>query len=120
MRFIPAGVHGALDYAMGALLIVSPWIFGFAAVPTAKWLVIILGVGVILYSALTAYQWGAAALIPMPVHLWLDGLGGALLIIAPWLLGFSASVWIPHVILGVIEVAAALTTETRVPSTDRR
>ena len=30
MRFIPTKVHGMIDYVAGLLLIVSPWLFGFA------------------------------------------------------------------------------------------
>jgi hypothetical protein len=28
MRFIPTRIHGFLDYAVGVLLIVVPWLFG--------------------------------------------------------------------------------------------
>jgi hypothetical protein len=28
MRFIPTSVHGVLDYLIGALLIIAPWLFG--------------------------------------------------------------------------------------------
>lgn len=84
--------------------------FGFAAAPVASWLTIVLGAGVLIY------EWSVGKILPIPVHLWLDGLGGALLVVSPWLFGFSAAVWIPHVVLGALEVGAALTTETRVGS----
>ena len=31
MRFLSTRVHGAVDYLTGALLIISPWLFGFAS-----------------------------------------------------------------------------------------
>lgn len=30
MRLIPTWIHGFLDYGIGLLLIVTPWVFGFA------------------------------------------------------------------------------------------
>ncbi len=35
MRFLSTCVHGAIGYRAGALLIISPWLFGFA---TLVWL----------------------------------------------------------------------------------
>jgi hypothetical protein len=37
MRFIPTRIHGFLDYAVGVLLIVVPWLFGFAAGGAETW-----------------------------------------------------------------------------------
>lgn len=119
MRFIPTRVHGPADYLMGLLLIASPWIFDFADVGAAKWIPIILGAGVILYSLFTDYEWGFRRSMPMPVHLWLDGLGGLLLVISPWLFGFYVATWLPHVVLGVLEIGAALFTQT-IPERARR
>lgn len=30
MRFIPTRIHGMVDYSMGLILIVAPWLFAFA------------------------------------------------------------------------------------------
>lgn len=112
MRFISTRVHGALDYLMGLLLIAAPWIFGFDDISTATWIPVILGVGVILYSLATDYEWGMAHALSMPTHLWLDGLGGLFLAASPWLFGFSYYVWLPHLVFGLLEIGAALFTET--------
>ena len=118
MRFIPTRVHGYLDYAMGALLIVSPWLFGFADGGAAQWIPVVLGVGALAYSLLTDYELGAIRTIPMGTHLLLDLLSGALLAVSPWLFGFDERVWVPHLILGLLEVGAALTTR-KTPYEDR-
>ena len=115
MRFIPTRAHGFLDYLMGALLIVAPWLFGFAAGGAETWVPVVLGVGALLYSLLTDYELGAAKVLSMSAHLWLDVLSGSLLAVSPWLFGFSDFVFWPHLILGLLEVAAAITTR-RVPS----
>lgn len=118
MRFIPTRVHGYLDYALGVLLIVAPWLLAFARGGAETWVPVILGVGVILYSLLTDYELGAVRSISMPAHLALDGLGGLVLLVSPWLFGFADFVWVPHVLLGIVEIGAALFTET-VPSYGR-
>ncbi len=113
MRFISTRVHGFLDYAMGLLLIVAPWLFGFAAGGAETWVPVVLGAGAILYSVLTDYELGLVRMIPMPAHLGLDALAGLLLAVSPWLFGFADYVYLPHLILGIAEVGAALFTETR-------
>ncbi len=112
MRMIPTRIHAIADYAIGVLLIVSPWLFGFATGGIAQWLPMVLGLAVIVYSLLTRYELGLVGAIPMPAHLWLDGIGGALLAVSPWLFGFADVVIWPHLIIGLVEIVAALTTET--------
>ena len=111
-RFIPTRIHGILDYLMGGLLIVAPWLLGFADGGPAMWVPIILGAGVIVYSLLTDYELSVMRAIPMPVHLGLDVAGGLLLAASPWLFGFADFVWAPHVIVGILEVGAGLVTRT--------
>ena len=118
MRFIGTKTHGYLDYIMGALLIAAPWIFDFNRGGAETWVPVVLGAGVILYSLLTDYELGASPQISMRTHLMLDLVGGILLAVSPWLFGFADYVWGPHLIFGLLEIGAALTTD-RTPSTDR-
>lgn len=111
MRFIPTTVHGLLDYSTG-LLIAVPWQLGIADGGAETWMPVSLGVGAILYSLLTDYELGAVRLPAMPMHLGLDAASGALLAASPWLFGFADRVWMPHLLLGLFEIAAALTTQT--------
>lgn len=115
MRFIPTRIHGMMDYAMGILLIVAPWLFGFARGGAETWIPVLLGVGALLYSMMTNYELGMARVISMPTHLMLDAGSGLLLAVSPWLFGFASWVWAPHLVLGLIEVSAALTTQ-KVPA----
>lgn len=113
MRFIPTRTHGVVDYIAGIILIASPWLFGFSDVGTAAAIPIIIGVAAITYSLCTHYEYGLFGLIPMPVHLWLDGISGAFLAISPWLFGFAEYVFVPHLVFGLFEIAAALCTQPR-------
>lgn len=119
MRFVSTRVHGVLDYLTGALLIIAPWLFGFANGGAAQWVPVVLGAGIIVVSLLTAYEWGIVRTIPMPVHLGIDLASGALLAVSPWLFGFAPLVWLPHFLVGLLEVGASLITQTT-PDRDAR
>jgi hypothetical protein len=116
---LPTRYHGILDYLLGAVLVGSPWLFGFAHGGAETWVPVGAGALVVLYSLFTDYEAGAVRRIQMPVHLLLDALVGVLLAVSPWLLGFDTVVWIPHVVLGLVEVGTAAVTET-VPGYERR
>jgi len=81
-------------------------------VTAAKWLAVVFGVGAILYSLVTDYELGALRILPMTLHLGLDGLAGAFLAVSPWLFGFDEYVYLPHLIIGAFEVVASLITRT--------
>lgn len=121
MRFLPTRVHGAIDYLWGLALLASPWLLGFADIPAARWTAVIFGLGAILYSAITAYELGLLKLLPMPLHLILDGFGGLLLAASPFLFGFADQVYWPHVLFGLFSVLASLVThlETMLPTGHR-
>lgn len=111
MRFIETKTHGYLDYIMGALLIAAPWIFDFNRGGAETWVPVILGIAMIGLALMTDYELGAFRQISMRTHLTIDLVSGALLAASPWLFGFSEYVWEPHLILGILEIGAALTTK---------
>jgi hypothetical protein len=113
MRFLPSRLHGVIDYLWGVALLATPWLFGFADVAAAKWLAVVFGLGAILYSAVTDYELGLVRILPMVLHLGLDGAGRALLVASPWLFGFADRVRRPHLAFGLFAVAASLVTRTR-------
>jgi len=112
MRFIPTRLHGIVDYLWGVALLATPWLLGYADVSAATWTAVVFGLGAILYSAVTDYELGLVRLIPMPLHLGLDGIGGAVLAASPWLFGFADRVYLPHLLFGLFSVAASLVTRT--------
>lgn len=113
MDIISVRAHGVIDYIVAVLLVVAPFILGFANGGPAMWVPIILGIVLAAYSLMTRYPYSVAALIPLPVHLGLDVASGILLLISPWLFGFSQLVWWPHVIVGAAEIVIALCTQRR-------
>lgn len=110
MRFIPTTIHGILDYLLGAILILAPWIFGFADGRAEATIPIVLGLAVIAYSLFTDYELALVRKIDMRTHLMLDIVGGIFLAVSPWLFGFSQYVYLPHLIVGILEVVVAVCT----------
>lgn len=110
-RLIPTQVHGVLDYAMGVLLIISPWLFGFSDSDAATWIAIIVGAAIIVASLVTDYELSLAKIIPMRAHLGLDILSGAFLAVSPWLFGFADENWWFFMAAGIAEVGAGLFTD---------
>ena len=111
MRFLPTFLHGIADYTVGVILILLPYVLGFSDGTAAQYVPQALGVAAIVYSLVTHYELGAIKLIPMPVHLALDGLSGLFLLASPWLFGFADRVVWPHVAFGLFEVVASLITK---------
>ena len=103
--------HGIIDYVTGALLLVAPYLFGFATGGIEQWLPQILGAMIIVMSLLTKYELSAAKVIPLKVHLGVDVVGGILLAASPWLFGFADLIWWPHVLVGLMEIVVPLVTK---------
>ena len=116
MRFIPTRIHGILDYTVGALLVAMPWLFEFARGQSETWVPLFLGAGAILYSLVTNYELGLVRRLPRSTHLSLDLASGVVLATSPWVFGFAGYVWVPHLVVGLFEIGAALMTKTT-PST---
>ncbi|WP_370898945.1 SPW repeat domain-containing protein [Chryseobacterium gossypii] len=107
---ISTKTHAVLDYLMGALLIAIPWLLGFADNSAATVLPVILGGSTLVYSLLTDYEYALAPVFPFKAHLTIDFMAGLLLLVSPWLFGFSDRIFWPHVILGAFEIMAVLLT----------
>lgn len=117
LRFIPTKVHGALDYIVAIALIFAPMIFGFQSVGGAAVIIpVVLGIGLILYSLFTNYEWGLIKVLGMPYHLIIDVVASVVLILSPFLFGFidqEPNAWLPHIAVGVTVILVVLCTQTQ-------
>ena len=111
MKLLPTKVHGALDYIVGLLLIVAPWLFGFARGGAETWIPVILGLSAFIYSMLTDYEWSVSQKLSMKTHLTLDALSGIFLAASPWIFHFNDYVYLPHLVVGLFEIVAAAITD---------
>lgn len=112
MKIISSKLHGVLDYLVGIILIISPWLFGFANPGAQMTIPVTLGIGAIIYSIVTKYELGIFKIIPFRIHLIIDALSGILLASSPWLFGFADNVYLPHLVFGTLEIVVVLLTKT--------
>ncbi|MBK9332400.1 MAG: hypothetical protein IPM96_08405 [Ignavibacteria bacterium] len=85
---------------------------GFNNGGAETWVPVTLGIATIGISLLTKYKYSLIKLIPMKDHLLFGLLSGIFLAASPWLFGFSDYVYLPHLLFGIIEIGASLTTQT--------
>ena len=109
---IPLNAHAALEPLMAVLIIASPWIFGFSDVSEAKTICIIVGAVMLLAGSLTRWRFSLVKLIPLRTHFATDLLLGALLILSPFIFGFSDQGGATRfmIIVGALELLTALGT----------
>jgi hypothetical protein len=115
MRVVPTKAHGVFDLVTGPALAAAPNLLrlnGARGSTLPARLTGLVGTGL---SALTDYETGAVRVIPLKAHLVVDGASGAALASTPWLSGARKNGlrhWLPHALVGLTEIAMALTTRT--------
>jgi hypothetical protein len=109
---ISVNQHATIEPLMAILFIAAPWIFGFSEVESATTLSIVVGVVMLLAGAMTKWRMSLVKLIPLRTHMMTDVAIGALLILSPFIFGFSDEGGATRFMIaaGVIELIATLGT----------
>jgi hypothetical protein len=118
LRVIPTSVHGAVDHVVGPTLIAAPTLLRLSRTSPEGIVPRVNGAVAAVYSNLTDYELSLKNLIPMRLHLALDAVGGATLAAVPLATGArkrGLRHWLPHTLLGALEVGLALTTKAEPP-----
>lgn len=110
--FISTRALGILDYLVALVLIGSQWIFGFSKIDNAAalFLPIFFGALTLVMAIFTNYEASFIKIFPLQLHLILDMVAGFVLLVSPFLWGFAGSVWLPHVLLGLLLMVMAIYT----------
>jgi len=112
MRFLPQKIHGFLDYAVAATLIVVPFILNFAQDSAlAHWLSVAAGLGLFVYSLLTDYSTGVLSAITIRQHLALDFVAGALFVVLSLIGIFTTEAALFYGVIGAAVLAVVFATE---------
>jgi hypothetical protein len=85
---VPAFVHGLLEYAVGILFIVAPFLFGFDAT-AATAASVVIGLALLAFTACSDLPTGLVRSITPGVHLTVDVVLAVLMVALPFLLGFT-------------------------------
>ena len=89
-RFITKQIHAYLDYPVAFGLIIMPFLPGLGSSnELAFGLSVATGVAALILSLLTDHQLGVMRVLPYSLHLAVDGIVGAVFVLAPFVLGFS-------------------------------
>lgn len=85
---IPVAVHGAIEYAAGVVFIAAPLVLDFES-GVATGVSVATGIAILLVAATTSGPTSLVNGLTVSVHAVLDYVLALILIIAPFLLGFS-------------------------------
>ncbi|MEL7480625.1 MAG: hypothetical protein AAGJ29_03615 [Pseudomonadota bacterium] len=110
MKFIPATLHGFLDYAVAATLVAGPVLLGFQG--PALMLAAAGGIGLFLYSLITDYSTSVQKILPFWLHLVIDFVAALVLIAAPYLFGFTGIEKLFYLVIGISVAAVVIVTNT--------
>lgn len=105
--FISRTAYGFLNYALAALLLSSPWLFGFSNMQhiatAAFFMPLLMGWLQFIMSVFSESPTGFSFLKVFPIQMQacVDILMGSFLLALPWTYAFSSHVFLPHLLLGL-------------------
>ncbi len=110
MDWFTPRLHGALDYTLGVILIALPFAFELDPGDVADWLLIAFGSAMLVFTALTNHGLSLKPAIPLVIHLCIDLVAGATLVLCPWIFGFNERVILPFLFLGMLIIFVSFLT----------
>jgi len=123
VRVVPTKTHALLDYTTAPALAAVPTLLRLEPGTLAALGPRAAGVGGTVMGALSNHELAVRRVIPMRAHLLAEGVGGVILAAAPWLdrsARKGTRYWLPHALVGLSDVALALTTKLRPQSRRER
>ena len=111
MKIISIKNHGFLDYITVLAFALIPTVFAFEGIPA--YLSYALAAIHLVMTLLTAFPLGVAKVIPVKLHKLVETFVGPILVIIPWVLGFSENLTARYVyiVMGLTIIAVGLLTD---------
>lgn len=112
-RILNPTIHGLLDYAAAAGLIVLPFALDLgAASALARWLSVVAGIGLVAYSLATDYAFGVFRVLSFRVHLMLDVAAAIAFLAAPFVFGWKGLLLGYYLVMGFGVLAVVVLSTT--------
>ena len=110
MTTINTKLHGALDYILGTILMLSPWLFNYVRESAVEiWIPVVTGALSIGYTLFTDADFGMIKKIKLSNHFLLDLMLGSFLVAAPKLFHYSGYVYfLPYLWIGLFKIFISL------------
>ncbi len=111
MKILNPRTHGYLDYVTVILFLVAPTVLGLTGIPAM--LAYALAMIHLVMTLVTDFPLGVVPLIPFTIHGWVERVVGPVLIIVPFVLGFSTDLVARnfYVAMGIVIVLVGLVTD---------
>ena len=112
---VPLAIHVLIEYGVGVLTILSPFLFSFDD-GAAKVLAVLIGAGILVLAVVSDAPTGIARTLPAASHVVLDYVLGLVLIVLPFVFGFAGddnAATAYFIVLGVAYVVLAVLTRYR-------
>jgi hypothetical protein len=105
--------HGVFDYAGAAGLLFAPFALGLAAFSEVAVVIsVVLGLGLLLYSAFTDYDFGIVGMLSITSPLAVDCIAGAFLLGVALFSGFDFVVRVYFAVMGLGVLSAVVITDS--------
>lgn len=111
--------HGYLDFVTVLIFLGAPSFFGFTSVPAT--LAYLLAAVHLAMTLATDFPFGVVRMIPFPIHGWVERIVGPLLILIPFIPGFSdaSAARYFYIAIGVVIIAVGLLTDYNAKDLER-
>jgi VIT1/CCC1 family predicted Fe2+/Mn2+ transporter len=115
---LPLSLHVLLEYGLGILTIIAPFVFSFDDA-AADIVAVLVGAGILVLAVVTDAPTGLARTLPAASHVVIDYVLGVLLIVVPFVFGFAGddtNATAYFIALGVLYVVMTVLTRYREPA----
>ena len=116
IRFITKQIHAYLDYPVAISLMTVPFLLGLGqSHALAGWLAPLVGLAALVLTVFTDHSLGLIRVLPYRLHVAVDGLVGALFLLAPLALDFEGIDLIYYLVNGAAVAVVVCLQEPRGP-----
>lgn len=108
-KILTPTLHGYLDYVTVVLFLAAPSVLGLTGM--AGIFAYVLAIIHLTMSLVTDFPLGAYKLMPFALHGWVERVVGPVLILVPFVFGFTDTATSFYVVIGIVIIVVGLLTD---------